>query len=377
MLNNLLRGLAVIMLAFFVVLLPFSLLLHDVGELAFNPETTKSLVRDYLLRSELVATLAMRATQQMISGEPVLGNPENASLDSGNLLLERTLGHLTIEDWQEITDLAAPNKLVDASMGEVITAYSLWLDGHEDFPPLQINLAPWKQNLSDKAGNVMVIVLDSLPECTLDAAIAMSLEGLQSGESLAGIVPVCRPPEPLYSSLVDSAGFFLASSLELTPDRINLDLSEQDVPPPKELVDLRENLVRARLILGWGWLAVASIGIAAVALAARTFQQILLWSGWPLLIAGAGTFLLGLAFRFFTLGFVDDAFGNALGGNLGIAESAGVALVGAALDFASRPLLLQGLALSVLGIGSIFWARSLAQNNPELGIPINRRRIGL
>ena len=377
MLNSLLRGLAVIMLAFFVFLLPLSLLLHDVGELVFDPETTKSLVRDYLLRSELVATLAMRATQQMISGEPILGNPENASLESGNLLIERTLGHLTIEDWQQITDLAVPNKLVDDSMDEVILAYSLWLNGHDDFPPLEVNLVPWKRNLSENAGSVMIIVLDSLPECTLDAALAMSLEGLRSGEGLGAIIPVCRPPEPVYSSLVEGSEFFLATSLESTPDSINLDLNEQDVPPPEELLDLRENLARARFIMNWGWLAVATIGIAAVSFVARTLAQVVSWSGWPLLLAGVGTLLLGIAFRFFTLGFIDEALGHTLGGSLGIAGSAGVAMVGAALDFASRPLLLQGIALSGLGVGSVFYARSLAQNNPEFGISINKRRIGL
>jgi hypothetical protein len=375
--NSILRALALALMSLFVVTFPISLLLHDMGELAFDPETTKSLVRDYLLRSEFVASLARRATEQMVSGEPLLGEPESAEASVDTTLLQRTIGGLTEADWREITDLTVPNRLVEQSLTEVIDAYTLWLNGQDDFPPLQVNLLPWKENLREKSGDVIAIVLDSLPECTLEQAIAMSLEGLQSSESLAGIIPICRPPEPVYSALLANGEFLLAGTLTLTPDTIDLDWNDQNLQPPRELVELREALLRARFVLNWGWLAVVALGIAAVAISARTLEAVLVWSGWPLLLAGAGTLFLGLAFRFFNLAFVDDAIGSLLGGSLGIAGSAGTAIVGAALDFVSRPLLLQGFFITITGLASIFTARYLAQNNPATGIPINRRRIGL
>jgi hypothetical protein len=375
MFTALLRILAVILLIFFVFALPVSLLLRDVGALVFDPETTKVLVREHLMDSELIASMARQATEQMLLGQFEDQDPEAQSSLQGNVV-QTVLIQMSEEDWRQITELAVPESLVEQSVDSVVDAYTEWLDSDAEFPSLLLDLQPWKENTATNAPQIVTVVLDSLPECTLEMAAQMAIVGLQS-QGLEGAIPACKPPEPLYGALIANASTLLAGPLAVAPDQFDLSQVTAGQQAPDELIKLKAGITQVRSLSRWTWIAVSAIGLLAVAMAARSFRQVLTWSGWPLAITGSLVVLLALGMLFFSFQFLNEAMANLFLGEGGAQSAFGAAVAAGALDLVSRPLLLQGVLITAAGAAALIYARTLARRDASPGIPLNQKKINL
>lgn len=378
MLKTIFRIFAFPILAIFILALPLSLVLRDVGSLLFDAETTRTLVRENLLNSELVASLARQGAEQMIIGASQEGQEGDAASTGEEGVLtasaQQALAQLTEEDWRQITELVAPEDLIEQTVDEFVTAFSSWLNNDEPFPNLRVDLASWKANTLENAGEVVTIMLNALPACNEDTVASMALQGAQDPESLTASIPLCLPPEPVYSQLVAQAGSMMGSMLERTPDTIDLQQISQGQDAPPELVQLKANLIQLRAVMSWAWVGVLAIGILFAALAARGFRSFLRWAGWPVLLGGAVTLLLGLSLLVFSFRFLEQLFASNESGAMSVLASA---VAGGALNLVSQPLLLQGLVLTTIGLAAVLYARVLARREASPGIPINRRKIGL
>lgn len=348
--NAILRFFAVLILIAVVITLPFSLLLRDLGALIFDPETTKSLVKETLLDEDFMAGLASRAVQGMLASEA-------ESDDPASIVLQKGLEQMQEQDWAALTQLVAPPELIAETSNTLIDAYAEWLNGGALLPELQLDLSAWKRNLRANAPKVVAVVLDSLPDCSLEQLSALLGEGVGE-EGLVGLIPACKPPEPLYSTLLNNADRLVSGFTSRTPDQ--LDLTDVEVQETEQLLALKENLNRSRLILTWAWLPIISVGALAVFMAARSLPAALNWAGWPLLLAGGITLAFGRGLALFSSSWLDrllDAlFEDApslVGALLGTAA-------GSVLELVSRPLSLQGGLLSLLGLSSLVYARVLA-----------------
>lgn len=382
MLQALLRIAAILVLLIFVLLLPVTLVARDVGALIFDPATTKSLVRNNLLDSQLIAGLARQATQEMLFPSAVEGEASETQEQKSEegidiAALEEALSNLSEEDWKKVTELTAPTALVEQTVNQVVDAYSLWLNGDQDFPPLQLDLKLWKENAQNNAGAVMMVLLDAMPACSAQEVQQISTENMTTAEGVAGSIRACRPPEPYYGAMINNADLLIRETLRRAPDLIDLNLMTQDTEAPNELVQFKTSLTRARLAVNWSWLAVAGLGALAVAVVAHGLKSLLRWAGWPLLLTGAITVVLGLGLKFFSLHFLDQLLASALSSEAGAVGAMGKAIAGGALDLVSTPLLLQGLVISAAGIGSVFYAGTMARRQASPGISIKQKRIGL
>lgn len=358
MLKVFLRIIAVPILILFIVAFPVSLALRDVGALLFDSETTRALVRESLVGSELAASLARQGTQQMLlERDPAEASP---SIEMGE------------EEWRQVTEIIAPESLLDDTFDKVVTDFSEWLNGTQaEFPEMTIDLTELKGNALQRADEVMAVVLSALPACTAEDALALAQQG-GSGPA----IPSCAPPEPLYSEIISQADNVIGRVMGGTPNTIDLNQLTQG-QAPTELLQLRESLQRLRLALGWGWAAVLAAGLLAAAMAAVGFRSFLMWLGWPLLLAGLITLVMGLALLVFSFSFLDQIFAAALGEGSVAMSVLGGAIAGGALNLVSQPLLLQGLVTLLAGIAAVMYARALRKQAESPGIPINRRRIGL
>ena len=368
MLKAILRFFAVIILAAFVIAFPLSLVLRNVGNLLFDPETTKTLVRQNLQNSDLIASLARQATQQMLTSHGTEG--EEASP------VQAALAQLTEEDWRQITELVAPEDLVTQTADQLVDAFSAWLNTQAAFPDVQLNLDDLKNNAIANAGEVVSIVMNALPACDSQTLASMIQAGEQDPEQLASVIPICLPPEPLYGNVVAQADAVMTQMLDQAPDTIDLGQLNQG-EAPKELTQLKQNLVSMRTFLGWSWAAVLVVGIIGVVLGASGVPSALKWSGWPMVLSGVLVLFFGIGLRLFTLNFLDQFLATVLEQGPGAMGSLGTAIASGALNLITRPLLLQGLVISALGISALIYSRNLARNAASPGIPINRRKIGL
>ncbi len=365
MLKAILRFFAVIILAVFVIAFPLSLVLRDVGALMFDPETTKALVRANLQGSDLVSSLARQATQQMLNGE---GGEESG--------IRLALAQLSDEDWRQITELVAPEDLVSETADQVVDAFSAWLNTQAAFPDVQLNLAALKNNAITNAAEVVKLVMNALPACDTQTLATLESTANENPTQLADAVPICLPPEPVYSSVTAQAQSIMTQMLGQTPDTIDLGSLNQG-QAPAELMQLKQNLVSLRTFLGWSWLAVLGVGIIGMILGASGLPSFLRWTGWPLVLSGALALIFGIGLVVFSFNFLDQFLASVFEQSGGAMGSLGKTIATGSLKLISYPLLLQGILTTTLGIISLIYARSLERKAASPGIPINRRRIGL
>lgn len=360
MLKILLRIIAFPILVLFVIAFPLSLALRNVGELLFDAETTRAFVRESLLGSELAASMARQGAQQLLTER----NPEGSA----------PALPLSEEDWRQITEIIAPEELLGDTVDQVVTGFSLWLNGEEGtLPELSVDLGMLKNNALQRADEVMVVVLAALPACSAEDALNMAAQGSAGASGL----PACSPPEPLYSQVVERADSVMARIIAETPNEIQLSQLQQGNQAPEELLQIRESLIRLRIGLAWGWAAILGIGIVAAVLAATGLRSFLAWAGWPLLLGGLFALVLGLSLMVFSFSFLDQLFAATIGEGSAAMAVLGGALAGGALNLVSQPLLLQGLLAGSVGLAAVLYARALDRRERSPGIPINRRRIGL
>ncbi len=364
-----LRPLGLIILIAFVLLLPLSLAFRELSTLVFDAEATKTMVREHLVSGQMASALAQQLTRQIFISEDGQDTLTGA-------FVRNTLSELSEDDWRAITALTMPTNLVEDTVDDVVNGYTEWLDGDAPLPEIRVELDGWKTNIQENAGPVLGVVLDALPECSGNQVASMVLGALQSFETLLSQISGCRPPEPVYSALVDNAGTIFEVSLSQAPSSVDVGALGQLAGAPEELAELKEGLVQLRRVLLWGWLAVAGLGLLGALLAAASWEQAVAWFGWPVLLAGLITFAFGLGLEIFTLQFIDAFFAGPLLQEGGAAAALGAAIAGGALDFVSGPLMLQGLVLIAVGGAAAYAGYALSRRQASPGIPINRRRIG-
>lgn len=364
----LLRLIALPVLILFVLALPLSLVLRNMGALIFDADTTKALVRESLLDSELAGSLARQGAESLLTRAD-----EEESGEAGQKLSLDAFAQLSEEDWRQITEIVAPETLVADTVDGAIDAFSDWLnDAQAEFPNLSVDLSEWKAETIKNADRLVIVFMDSLPECSQAAMGELAQQSLiMQVESL----PACRPSEPLYSQLVSQSATMIERMLDGAPDAIDLDQITQGADAPRELIELKTSLIQARAWLAWGWVAVVAIGLLAAALAATGLRGFLTWAGWPLLLAGLITLTLGLSMYVFNYRFLDQVF--ALLEDSPAISALAASAAGGMLQLVGGPLMLQGLIATALAVGSLFYARALHQKEISPGIPIKRKRIGL
>lgn len=362
--NAILRFLAFVLLAVVVVALPISLLARDAGQLIYDADTIKSLVGENLLSPEFVGQLAQRAMLSVATGADDTKEPQQDTTEEGVLgldmsLVSEGLSYLEEDDWGQIAELIAPPDVVAETVGDLVDAYVGWLDADAAFPQVNVDLSEWKQNTSAHAREVLEIMLAALPACTADQLMNQALEGLQEGEDLAGVViPVCRPAEPAYSFLLSNADDMVSRFAQQMPDEIDSQLLQGE-SAPRELVQLKEMMLRARLILRWSWVAVLAAAALAVLMAARSWSGALTWAGWPLLLAGLLTLGLGFGVQLLASGLLVRLI-EILFADAPVTLSAiGSSVAAGALPLVARPLLIQGAILAALGLISVIAGRAL------------------
>jgi hypothetical protein len=365
-LTGFLRFISAILLFLVVVSLPLTLLARDMGQLIFDADTIKELVSENLLAPEFVARVAENVTVSAISTameeEPVPDEIADSEQEEGldMSLMTEAFSYLEEEDWIEITTLIAPPDLVGETVNGLVDGYVAWLDNEDDFPALRFELAPWKANLRTHSSSVVAILLDALPACTAEEIAAQMLAGLEEGESLGQVLtPVCRPTEPLYSTMLGGADRMVGGLTARMPDSVDTSVLGEE-SAPEELVLLKQNLQRARLILSWSWLLVAGVGALAVWMASRSLPEALRRASWPLLFAGGITLLIGGLIQLAASGGLQALFTRMFADGPGAIAALGTAVIAGVFPLVAQPLLIQGAFLAALGLGALIAAPRLA-----------------
>jgi len=258
---------AAICVILFVVSTVIVLLLINVEAKAFSSATYKQAFEDQRLYERMPAILATALTSTM--GQNINAVP--------------FLRELSIEDWQNtIATLLPPEQLKDIANNALDATFD-YLNGRSN--AAAISLAPVKTQLAGPAGmNLVLQILSVQPACTAEQLTQMAL-GLFGGQ-----IALCNPPPeaiglmtPFLQSQIQTMTTIIPNEVTFIPG--TLSGTPQD---PR----LRLNSIRSGIRLTPILPVLLLFGITIFAV--RSLVDWLTWWGWPFMIAGVSSVLIGL-----------------------------------------------------------------------------------
>ena len=352
--SGFLKFVAVVLAIFVVFALPVALLGQSAGRLLFSPSRIVDLLNENLVNTEVMASLAEYTVFQL---EP----EQDAASQYGKLALHgaKQLDH---EQWIEIIDLIVPPELVSETMEQILGGYYNWLMGNSPELEIWVDAEPWKETLGKNFVYVAETILAELPPCSSAELRKYAMLAFNQEAE----IPLCEPPEPYYSILLDTASHQVPDELAAMGDHVNL-VNTAEVSRA-EWIEAKEGLQAVQAFSQIGWVGVLFIFVIVISLGARSLSEVLKWAGWPILLAGA--FLLVLALIFYAPGWAaGGATTTFVNSDLPpVLQKPFRQLFLSVFDYLARPLLLQAIAMILLGCAAIGAAVYIDYRNRALEI---------
>jgi hypothetical protein len=155
------------------------------------------------------------------------------------------------------------------------------------------DVRPIKQRLTGGGAEEIVdMIVDSWSSCTPEQLQRIS-ETVIGGETP---LPLCEPPEPFRSQLLDIATTQIIQLLRQIPPEIPLTGDEFDERGFADMAELKGNIRSVRALTTSGWLLPIALLFLIMTFAIRSARDLSRWWGIPLLLSGAiilGMFVLG------------------------------------------------------------------------------------
>jgi hypothetical protein len=269
----------------FVMGLPISIVAFDLGRSLFSPEGMGRLLRLSFDEAGGFRRLAI----DVIFGGDGSGSGEEQGFD-----LRTATSFLTRQERDYLAERLLPSEWVDSQLDAVLTDLYAWIDNDRARPDLKIDLRAIKGTLrAGGADELIEVIVDSWPACSVDqvAAIAGQILGLAEG------FPFCEPPEPLRTGLVGMAGEAIKLGLYGLPDRLALSSAPASGVASADVLQFKGNVRLVRAVSLWGWLVPPVLLVLILALAIRSWRDLTLGWGVPLIAGGLLTILAAFGVR--------------------------------------------------------------------------------
>ncbi|MCH7662498.1 MAG: hypothetical protein IH859_01340 [Chloroflexi bacterium] len=269
------RIIAGMLMIFFVIAFPISLLGRGVGQILFSPGGFVQGVAESLLDADIFASVA----EELFSDLEL--QIENSSVEDAFII--GMMANLNHDDWVEVIQTIAPGELMKQTTQEFFGGFYDWLNGPDPYPHIEIDLRDWKYNIQTSTIPVLEIVLAALPNCSTSEIENFVLED----------IPFCKPIEPYYSQFIDAASSDISIRLSELPDVYSLG-AQGDATASESLLQAKQVLRGIRNFLRLSWLFAFVVFLVAIPMGARSLPGVFMWTGWPLVISAAFTLLLSL-----------------------------------------------------------------------------------
>ncbi len=281
-LTGMARGLALLLSILLAAALPVSLAAHNFGRVVFSPERMAGLIVARLaenqeLRRQLVAQLFSHS-----------GSPDDEGFD-----LAQATRNLSAAELDAIADALFPPGWVADQVSSVLDQLYAWPYSEELGLKLTLDFRPVSAWLSSGGAHDLIETLvDSWPACSVEQVEQMVAEAAATGE--VG-VRYCEPPEPYRSVLVDGAAAALTAQAEAIAPLVRVGPEDPSGADADQIMAVKEQIRLMRVVLTYGWILPLSLLGLIMALAVRSYPDLSVWWGIPLLIGG----LLGFALLVF------------------------------------------------------------------------------
>ncbi len=277
------RILAAIFVLLFIVTLPFGLLAFFTSNMIFNPEKL-----DKMLNESLIESGVLRESLTEILSETKFGNDSEEDAE-----VQHALSELGFEDWSRIVDIIILDEWLGNQIKETIVSANAWLDDDRLRPDLSIDLHPIKEKMQGEGLHEIInLIVDSWPTCTQAQVDQMQQSMIESGQAP---ILYCEPPEPLRSELIDFAARRFQEFFREMPASFSLFELDEGNQNPEDVDLFKERIRMIRAFTMGGWLLSAALLGLIMVLVIRSWRDVALWWGIPILITGVLTIALGLS----------------------------------------------------------------------------------
>ena len=258
---------AIICAILFVVSAVLVLLLINIEAKAFSSDTYKQAFEDQRLYERMPAILATALTSTM----------------GPNINAVPFLRALNPEDWQNTIAMLLPPEELKVTADNALDATFDYLNGRSS--SASISLLPLKTQLAGPSGMTVVLQILSLqPACTTEQLTQMAL-GLLGGE-----IALCNPPPEAIGLMTPFIQSQLQTMTTIIPNEVTFIPGTLSGTPQDPRVRL--NTVRSAIKLT-PFLPVLLL-FAVTIFVVRSLVDWMTWWGWPFMIAGVGSVLIGL-----------------------------------------------------------------------------------
>lgn len=314
------RTLATLSAILFIIAAILVLVLFNIERKVFLSETYKLAFETRGLYQRMPSILAA-TLQQTISQNPAT---------------YPFLKELSFEDWQATIVSVLPEEDLRAVANSALDSTFEYINQRSD--SAAITLVPIKARLVGDTGvNIVVQFLSTQPACTAEQLQQMAL-GFFSGN-----IALCNPPPQaigLVRPLIQSQ---LQTVTAAIPDQVTI--------IPQTGSDPRLQLHMVRSAIRFSPYFVFLLLLAVAVFAVRSFRDLMVWWGWPLMIVGAaGTFiaLIGSPLVGWLLQSLIQTQGTFFLPPV-LASTIGEA-AGAIANQVTSPMIIQGLVITFLGL---------------------------
>ncbi len=271
------RIIAAFLALFVVISLPITLLVYDFSRVLFSPEVISEVLTTRLIDSGLV--------QNIVSD--VLLSPEFLSdLGPRDLDMVRIIEDLTPAERETMFGIILPPGWIKDQISTLVMELNIWIDNDQPLPRMLFDMRPIKQRLTmGGAEEVVDMIVASWSSCTPEQLQRIS-EIVIGGETP---LPLCEPPEPLRSQLLDFNTAQIIKVLRQIPPEFHLTGDEFDERGFADIAELKGNIRLVRALTTSGWLFPLALLFIIMAIAVRSTRDLSRWWGIPLMLSGAIT----------------------------------------------------------------------------------------
>ncbi len=292
---------AIVLLVLFVLSLPVSLFVMNVGETLFSPEKIGELVVD-----SIVSDTALPKSIKKAVVAQVRHGAEGFTLEQ-RMMLSMT-GSVDEREWVALLDLVMPQKERVALMQQATGAFFAWLDSEQVYPELVIPTGEYAAAFVSHAEEVVPWIYDSMlfPVCSEEQEARYARGDF--GSDLMSLIG-CRPAAESRSQLIPLAAELLRKEIQAQDISPTISLSEElskaQLTPEKMRLQKKKIHTLRTVTHAIGLLPLLLL-VGALACAVRSRKALVIWLKWPLLSAGLFGLLL---MRFFLspTGFMSQA----------------------------------------------------------------------
>ncbi len=275
----------------YAITLPVSLLAFAWGNVLFSADEMTDIIAAELIDSGVLQRLAVEAILERGGGQQT----EQGVLD-----------FLARQDLDQILASVVPPDWARSQIQTNLENLYGWLDEERLIPQITLDLQPIKQHIQGGGAKRLVeTVVGSWPACGPEQIEALIRQGFDGGELPQQL---CQPPEPTRSNMVDQLVALLERQVGVLPDRVQPGGDTAPGANPQDMLRLKRGLRILRGLAQVGWLLpVSALGLV-LALAVRSWPQLMRWWGAAILGGGLATFLA----MFITGGVVESAMDSAV-----------------------------------------------------------------